>query len=80
MKEVHALDEQFFAGVVPAPVAERVEVLGGIRGVVLGGFNEHSAEVHWLLRGEGGGGRGGEGGGESGCGLRRRESGAAKAV
>ena len=49
MREVSALDEQFFAGVTPAPVAARVAALGGIRGVVLGGFNEHSAEVHCFV-------------------------------
>ena len=49
MREVSALDEQFFAGVTPAPVAARVAALGGIRGVVLGGFNEHSAEVHRFI-------------------------------
>ena len=49
MREVSALDEQFFAGVTPAPVAARVGALGGIRGVVLGGFNEHSAEVHCFV-------------------------------
>ena len=49
MREVSALDEQFFAGVTPAPVAVRVAALGGIRGVVLGGFNEHSAEVHCFV-------------------------------
>ena len=49
MREVSALDEQFFAGVTPAPVAARVAALGGIRGAVLGGFNEHSAEVHCFV-------------------------------
>ena len=30
-------------------MAARVAALGGIRGVVLGGFNEHSAEVHCFV-------------------------------
>ena len=45
-REVERLDERFFAGVSPAPVAKRVQQLGGVRSVVLGGFCEHSAEVH----------------------------------
>ena len=45
-KQVRELDAGVFAGIVPPPLATRVDQLGGIRAIVVGGFNEHSAEVH----------------------------------
>ena len=45
-KQVRGLDAGVFAGIVPPPLATRVDQLGGIRAIVVGGFNEHSAEVH----------------------------------
>ena len=49
MQEAALLDERFFSGVTPAPVTSRIEGLGGVRSVVIGGFNEHSAEVHCFV-------------------------------
>ena len=71
---------QFFAGVTPAPVAARVAALGGRRGVVLGGFNEHSAEVHRFVENAATTGASKQDGDGRGDGVCRREGEAAQGV
>ena len=48
-KQVAGVDAGVFAGIEPPPVATQIERMGGIRAVVIGGFNEHSAEVHRFI-------------------------------